>query len=143
MRILILGFLLLSQSFLACQQDTEKALTSEASLRLQFPVACRQEPAKARTPATNIIFQSTDGGQTWQDVSAGLPVGFSPGRVIAGNGEVFLCSEKEMYFSNTSSEIPEWADTIDDELFALVEDGRLDDARDRVRVALGLKEVTS
>lgn len=42
-----------------------------------------------------------------------------------------------------SSEIPEWADTIDDELFALVADGRLDDARDRVRVALGLKEVTS
>ena len=42
-----------------------------------------------------------------------------------------------------TSEIPEWADAIDDELFALVDAGRLDDARDRVRSVLGLKEVAS
>jgi precorrin-2 dehydrogenase/sirohydrochlorin ferrochelatase len=39
-----------------------------------------------------------------------------------------------------SSEIPEWADAIDDELFALVEGGRHDEARSRVRAALGLEE---
>lgn len=37
-----------------------------------------------------------------------------------------------------TSEVPEWADAIDDELFALVGAGRDDEARDRVRSVLGL-----
>lgn len=37
-----------------------------------------------------------------------------------------------------TSEVPEWADAIGDELFALVEAGRDDEARDRVRTVLGL-----
>ena len=42
-----------------------------------------------------------------------------------------------------TSELPEWAQAIDDELFDLVAAGRLDHARDRVRGVLGLKGVAS
>lgn len=42
-----------------------------------------------------------------------------------------------------TSEIPEWADAIDDELFELVAAGRLDAARDRLRGVLGLSSGTT
>jgi precorrin-2 dehydrogenase/sirohydrochlorin ferrochelatase len=49
----------------------------------------------------------------------------------------------ELRAERGTSEIPEWADAIDDELFSLVEASQLDEARDRVRSVLGLKEVAS
>jgi precorrin-2 dehydrogenase/sirohydrochlorin ferrochelatase len=38
-----------------------------------------------------------------------------------------------------TSELPGWDEALDDDLLDLVADGRLDDARDRVRSALGLR----
>ncbi|MBC7850676.1 MAG: hypothetical protein H7Y31_13125, partial [Chitinophagaceae bacterium] len=40
--------------------------------------------------ASNIIFQSKDGGQTWQDISYSLPGNEQPEDFFAGKSEVYL-----------------------------------------------------
>lgn len=68
----------------------------------------QQDSEKARPAAANIIFQSTDGGQTWQDVSAGLPEGFGVGRIFADGGEVFLASDSGLYHRSSLAVAPKW-----------------------------------
>jgi photosystem II stability/assembly factor-like uncharacterized protein len=108
MQIHIIAFLLFFQSFAACQQDQGNALPLAASIGLPSTASCQQGTEKARPTAANIIFQSTDGGQTWQDVSAGLPVDFGVGRIFADGGEVFLASESGLYHSSSATLVPKW-----------------------------------
>ncbi|WP_416864668.1 MAG: WD40/YVTN/BNR-like repeat-containing protein [Imperialibacter sp.] len=65
------------------------------------------EPTK-EAEATNIILQSKDGGQTWQDISHGLPeleerIGF-----FAGESEVYLSTNGVLYRSKTHLKTPVW-----------------------------------
>ncbi len=108
MYIKILGFLLLCQSFSACQQGSELATAKEANLPYKAIAVNQQSLGEVLLPATNIVFQSADGGQTWQDISAGLPQKFSVGRVFADGEEVYLASEHALYRSNAASETPVW-----------------------------------
>ena len=55
---------------------------------------------------TNVVFQSVDGGQTWQDVSAGLPENVTIGQIFATDSEVFLGSENGMFRSSTAVATP-------------------------------------
>lgn len=86
MRIYILAFWLFSQFFFGGQQVQEKP----------------------RPLAANIVFQSLDGGQSWQDVSAGLPEDLQVGRVFAGGWEVFLLSDSGLYRSSAAFPAPTW-----------------------------------
>jgi photosystem II stability/assembly factor-like uncharacterized protein len=59
-------------------------------------------------PATNIILQSKDGGQTWQDITQGLPeieqsIGF-----YAGASEVYVSTNGVMYSSKSNLKTPVW-----------------------------------
>ncbi len=112
MQIHILAFLLLVQSLFSCQQNPEKALLSEAGIGLQSSGACQEVPAKANPTASNIVFKSSDGGQTWQDVSAGLPIDLPISRVHAEAGELFLSGETGLYHSSISTEAPSWQKEI-------------------------------
>ncbi len=47
--------------------------------------------------ATDILFQSTDGGNTWQDFSHGLPKDLLVNRVFAQDGEVYLAANGSLY----------------------------------------------
>jgi photosystem II stability/assembly factor-like uncharacterized protein len=60
-------------------------------------------------PAANIVFQSADGGQTWQDVSEGLPAKLAVGRVYADGNEVYLASESGLYHRSAALVAPVWA----------------------------------
>jgi photosystem II stability/assembly factor-like uncharacterized protein len=58
--------------------------------------------------ATNIILQSKDGGQTWEDISRGLPereqrVGF-----YAGASEIYLSTNGLIYSSKNNLKTPAW-----------------------------------
>jgi len=108
MQIHILAFLFFFQSFAACQQDHGNPLPLTASIGLQSTASGPQCAEKAQPTAANIVFQSTDGGQTWQDVSAGLPVDFGVGRIFADGSEVFLASESGLYHSSTALVAPKW-----------------------------------
>jgi photosystem II stability/assembly factor-like uncharacterized protein len=64
MKIFNLAFLLLFQ-FLSCNQALESQQASHIPNNLQTQ--------KTGTAETIIVFRSADGGQTWQDISNGLP----------------------------------------------------------------------
>lgn len=58
--------------------------------------------------ATNIIFQSNDGGQTWQDISSGLPENEQPEDFFAGASDVYLRVKNVLYRSKSNLETPVW-----------------------------------
>ncbi len=58
--------------------------------------------------ATNIIFQSKDGGETWEDISNGLPENEQPQDFFAGESEVYLRVKNVMYRSQSNLITPVW-----------------------------------
>ena len=108
MNIRMLAFLLLLQSFAACQNIQETAPPLEANLAFQSCSDSRQEPEKVLLPATKLVLQSIDGGQSWQDVSAGLPGDLPVDYFFAQNGEVVLGSSKGLYRGLATSAVPVW-----------------------------------
>jgi photosystem II stability/assembly factor-like uncharacterized protein len=58
--------------------------------------------------ATNIILQSKDGGQTWQDISRGLPENEQPEDFFASESDIYLRVKNEMYHSKSNLETPVW-----------------------------------
>src|SRR5688572_2121347 len=76
--------------------------------------------------ATKIVFKSTDGGQTWQDISKGLPENL---RVDSIRGNSFFANDKGLFFrvgnglyhSTSNGTAPFWTKEIstgDDSGFA-------------------------
>lgn len=112
MKIPIFVFLLLSSFSMACQQGQEMAPQQLAAASMDFiSDSIRNTPEKGESPAANIVLQSTDGGQSWQDVSLGLPSTLRPQGVFVGGGEVFLSSGNGLYRSSCNSEAPAWKHT--------------------------------
>lgn len=58
--------------------------------------------------ATNIILQSNDGGQTWQDISHTLPENEEPEDFFAGESDLYLRVGNEMYRSKSNLKTPVW-----------------------------------
>lgn len=108
MRIHILALLLFFQSLVACQQhQRDSQLTAAAGLELHHLTAF-QPILENALPAANIVFQSGDGGQTWQDVSAGLPANLPVGRVYADGNQVHLATENGLYHKSAALVAPKW-----------------------------------
>lgn len=96
-----LAFLLLPLSFIACQQIQEKA----DGLTIAGIQVIGDAPTAA---AANIVFQSTDGGQSWQDISAGLPPELETEGFLADNGELYLGAKTGIYIRKTATKAPVW-----------------------------------
>jgi photosystem II stability/assembly factor-like uncharacterized protein len=62
----------------------------------------------ASLPATNILFQSKDGGQTWEDISYGLPENEQPEGFFAGESALYLRVNNVMYRSKSNLKTPVW-----------------------------------
>jgi photosystem II stability/assembly factor-like uncharacterized protein len=62
----------------------------------------------AETTATNILYQSTDGGQTWQDISNGLPINEQPEDFFAGESDLYLKVKNVLYRSKSNLKTPVW-----------------------------------
>src|SRR5688572_20499893 len=58
--------------------------------------------------ATNIIYQSKDGGQTWQDISYTLPENEQPEEFFAGESDLYLRVKDVMYRSKSNLKTPVW-----------------------------------
>ncbi len=131
MHIRILTALFLVQSCLACQRNQEEAAPlASATLGSPSNTACQkspdatslsaanagsltiadylQRPVDAGSAAASIVFQSLDGGQTWQDVSAGLPADLEVWGVSSVGGEIFLGTRTGLYRSSTAYAAPIW-----------------------------------
>jgi photosystem II stability/assembly factor-like uncharacterized protein len=57
---------------------------------------------------TNIVFQSTDGGQTWHDISQGLPEHTGLEDFFAGESELYVRINNVMYRSKSNLKTPVW-----------------------------------
>lgn len=87
---------------MACGQVQEQAL-------LYAPAAATGHSVKkAPATATNIVFQSADGGQTWQDISAGLPAGFESEVFFADDGDLSLGAQQGVYHIISASKNDVW-----------------------------------
>jgi photosystem II stability/assembly factor-like uncharacterized protein len=109
MKIYSLTFLLLFK-FLSCNQASE------------FPQAShlpdnQQKQKSDKTGTANIVFKSTDGGQTWQDISKGLPEnlrkdGIRGNSIFANDKGLFLRVGNELYHSTPNATPPFWTKEI-------------------------------
>ena len=104
MHIHLFALLVFFQSFTACQQDQERTRPLAASIGALSVVDSLRNPETA----ANIVFQSVDGGQSWQDVSAGLPNNVSTEGVFISGGEVFLGTGNGLYRSSSTARAPVW-----------------------------------
>ncbi|RFM30925.1 WD40/YVTN/BNR-like repeat-containing protein [Chitinophaga silvisoli] len=105
-----LAILLLSQCLFSCNQVSEMARASITGNSLQS--------AKTNTSGTaKIVFKTTDGGQTWQDISKGLPENLQ-GEKIRGNSffandkGLFLRVGNGLYHSVPNATAPFWTKEI-------------------------------
>ena len=110
MNIHNLAFLLLFQCSFAWDQALEFPQSSP------LPDS-RQQQKIDKAGATNIIFKSTDGGQTWQDISEGLPDNlqaddFPRDGFLANDSGLYLRAEKGIYHSKPNSTAPFWKEEI-------------------------------
>ncbi|MBU1821486.1 MAG: exo-alpha-sialidase [Bacteroidetes bacterium] len=101
MHSLNLAFLLLLS--LALDQAVE---LSRSSPRPDSPQIQKSE----KTGAANIIFKSTDGGQTWQDISDGLPVDVQADGLVENENELYLRAGNGIYHRNPTA--PFWKKEI-------------------------------
>lgn len=71
-------------------------------------ITAKGAPTSTGSPgATNLIYQSLDGGKTWQDISYTLPENEEPG-FFAGEGGIYLRYRDNIYFSKGSLQTPVW-----------------------------------
>ena len=69
-----------------------------------------------RTGATNLVFRSLDGGQSWQDISEGLPADLDRDDYypdfVANESGVYLRAWNRVYHCSPNSSIPSWENEI-------------------------------
>src|SRR5688500_14672402 len=73
----------------------------------------QQKLNKKNAGVANIVFKSADGGQTWQDISEGLPGNLAEATVhedafFANNSGVYLRAANGIYQSKPNSTAPFW-----------------------------------
>jgi photosystem II stability/assembly factor-like uncharacterized protein len=90
---------------------------------LEFPQSShlpdsQQQQKGDKAVATNIVFKSTDGGQTWQDISDGLPEpvqdndGIYRDIFFADDHGIWLTAGNGIYHSKPNSTAPFWSKSI-------------------------------
>lgn len=77
----------------------------------------QQGAKKERTGTARIVFKSTDGGQTWQDISKGLPENLQKDSIrgnsfFANDKGMFLRVGNELYQSTPNATAPFWTKKI-------------------------------
>lgn len=101
----ILAIMLLYPVLPGCQQGP--AIT-EVQNDYQTVAASLKDPFGISTNASNIVFKSLDEGQSWVDISAGLPEDLGVNRVVANAGKVILVTENRLFLLNTNNAAAGW-----------------------------------
>lgn len=105
MNVKMLSILFLCGSLFSCSGNLDKIQFNEASVGGSCNSANPENTAKM---AANVVFQSNDLGQTWQDISAGLPEAIEVQRVYAEDGEIILITGSKMYRTQIGAEGLKW-----------------------------------
>jgi photosystem II stability/assembly factor-like uncharacterized protein len=89
---LILGF----QILFGCKETTE-LIPNETQIVSQH-----------KTPTTNIIIESKDGGQSWQDISQGLPENSKGENLYSVQQELYLFTDHGLFTGRSEATSPIW-----------------------------------
>lgn len=112
MQILFIAVLIFLQTLSSCQQPTENMEIAEARL-VSLPVdSVKQSKKKPKTSATDIIFKSIDGGQTWDDLSIGLPAEISVTDIFVNNDRIYLASDLGIFHSSANFLPLDWENNM-------------------------------
>lgn len=107
MYIHMLAILLYVQLFAAATPEPATHCVSPERFALTSIDAILQDSARSQPWATGLIFQSADGGQSWQDISKGLPSQLQAEAFFAGDAGLYIGVESAMYRSS-ASKAPVW-----------------------------------
>ncbi len=107
MRYLHLTFLFCVSSVFSANPDVENPPPTTTT-NLISNTANSTSANDVEPKATNIILQSTDGGQTWQDISRDLPENEEPKDFFAGESDVYMRIKNGMYRSKSNLTTPVW-----------------------------------
>lgn len=80
----------------------DKSLTDPSA---KVPVA---KVNRNKSGVVNIVYKSADGGQTWQDISDGLPEIEQPVNFFAGESDLYLQVKNAIYRSKRNLKTPVW-----------------------------------
>ena len=103
------------------EQGSAKNLRWEAdNVSFKFPSSFPMPDSQQKinkSGAVDIVFKSTDGGQTWQDISEGLPENLQGDGVqrdgfFANESGLYLRAGNGIYHSNPNSNAPFWTKEI-------------------------------
>jgi photosystem II stability/assembly factor-like uncharacterized protein len=103
MRVQIFVILLLLQSIVSCQQPQDPFNPLTASLIPKETKQVKQENAK-----DGIFYQSSDGGQNWQDISTSMPPSSRGGGLYAEGEQLYISSDRGLMYSRTASPVRIW-----------------------------------
>ncbi len=79
---------------------------------IQSFISCHQNSDDAQPQSKNIIYQTDDNGNSWQDVSNSLPDSIDISSILVADERVLLASSQGMYTAAVGSEIPSWKQEI-------------------------------
>ena len=123
MKIYNLAFLLLFQFLLAGNEALEFPQSSP------LPDS-QQKLNKNKSGVANIVFKSTDGGQTWQDISKGLPepvndhYGVGRNDFFSDDNGLYLTAGNGIYHSKPNSKAPFWIKEIFPDEYSSITPGK-------------------
>lgn len=87
----------------------------DQALELPQPSAVvdgEQKLIENKPAVANIVFKSTDGGQTWQDISEGLPENLQGDDFFANDSGLWLRAGNGLYYNKPNSAAPFWKEEI-------------------------------
>ncbi len=108
------SFMLLFHQIIIVMKIYSLAFLLLFQFAVAFPITdSEQKPTKHKTGVANIVFKSTDGGQSWQDISKGLPEnlrenGLRGDSIFANDKGLFLRVGIELYHSTANATAPFW-----------------------------------
>lgn len=78
-----------------------------------FPITESQQKLNKNKPGVaNIVFKSTDGGQSWQDISEGLPGDKLEGSLFVNDRGFYLRTGNYIYHNKPNNKAPFWEKEI-------------------------------
>ena len=107
MHLFHLAFLHLLLTFLPVESIVENSPVSSTADEQSITSNDPANSVAATSGVRNLIYQSTDGGTTWQDISYTLPENAEPS-FFAGDGGLFLRYNDKLYYSKSNLRTPVW-----------------------------------
>ncbi len=121
MQSYIFSFLFVFQSLMACKSIQDKAQPVASNNAFQVIAAVEKHTETTESVAGvekltettepvpgQILFQSSDGGNTWQDFGAELPKNMEVWNTLEHNGQVYLGSNQGLYRRSNLAIAPVW-----------------------------------